>query len=259
VPRNRVGRPGEAGPSPAAFHIFAALLLIGCLALLGCGLDTITTFFDAPSFSNSGNFFILQNNTLNTGLNFYGYNVYYRVYNSDQTTGGALDAILSAQNTSIYTPSSAFTYLTNQLGFLPLCILNSAGTAAIVPPTFFTVSNQSLATTYSIQAIPGNTTQAPNLNWYYTTVNPDNSVPTYVVRNNTVQFAPPLHDSFNSTYKYGQADYSGTSSSGQSATIFIVMFAVAYGIDPATFSTIYSFPSLGAQLTYTLPQNLNGW
>jgi hypothetical protein len=37
------------------------------------------------------------------------------------------------------------------------------------------------------------------------------------------------------------------------------MFAVAYGIDPATFGTIYSFPSLGAELTYQLPNQLNWW
>jgi hypothetical protein len=252
VPRNRVGRSGEGRPSPAAFHTFAALLLISCLAFAGCGLDTTTTFFDAPSFSNSGSF-VLQHNTLNSEINFYGYNVYYRVYSDQNAASADLNTIsITVQNTGVYTPSTAFTYLTNSppngLGYLPLRI--NVSTADIVPNPFFVVSNKSIPTTYQIQTPPISQT-----NWFYTTSS-TGPTKTTVVRNNSGTVGST--DSFNSTYFSGQIDYSGAGAVANS-TIYIIMFAVAYGIDPSTFSTIYSFPSLGAELQYQLPGTLNGW
>jgi len=236
MPRNDVGVIGESNNNLFSCLVFFVLLNIICVSFPGCGLDS-TVFYSPPTLINGGNSIILTHNTANTDASFLGYEVYYRVYMVDSNFYSAkaeadLVTIASTQDTSLYTPASAFQKLTTGLGFVRLT--TTSGTMPLLEYVPFT------ANVFTIQPI-GST------KWYY--YSDSIGAPTYLVRNNL------NHDSFNSSYGSFDIDYfDKTPTIGPSGNICVSFFAVAYGFDfSASTTTIFSLPSLGARLSYTLP------
>jgi hypothetical protein len=226
VARNRVRRLGEGG--------LALLAAAACiLALAGCGLET-TIYYDKPTFINNGSSFILTHNTANTDSSFHGYELYYRVYDDSSKAATDLAFINSMQDTSSYSPITAFSSLTGSRGFVRLRDVDNNDFP------LFPIAVPSVATKFII--LPDNS--STSVNWSYTT--DPVTTETELLRYNG--------DSFNSVYATGDTDFSGTTVQ-LGNTVYIVMFAVAYGFDFSSTSstTIYSFPVAADVLTYTTP------
>jgi hypothetical protein len=259
VPRNRVGRSGEAYLSPAAVFAFLVLFFISCLSLAGCGLES-SVYYSLPTFYISGNSFpvTLTHNTANSDSSFLGYDVYYRVYFDPNAATTDLAVITAVNDINSYTPSSALAKLRG-MGFVRLQSLGQ--TTSISTPTLnqtsplFHVANNGIASTYLIMFNSTGSNWYNVYNWYYTVSDDNNVQQTQLVRNISTTGALV---SFNSAYSVGQLDYADISHSPPSGSsqIYIILFAVAYGFDftSTSSSTIYSFP-VGAELKYTLPSN----
>jgi hypothetical protein len=242
--RNDVGVVGEGHSSTFQSHKFSIFFILASLVITGCGLDS-TVFYSPPTFINGGNTIILTHNPANTDASFLGYEVYYRVYaadiNGNSTNADAdLATITSTQDTSLYTPTSAFQKLNTGLGFVRIAALSTGGTSVLgVLPLFKYISFS--ANVFTIQPIG-------TANWYY--YSDSVGTQTIIVRNDL------NHDSFNFYYGNNDIDYyDKTPTIGPSGNICVVFFAVAYGFDfTASTPTIYSLP-VGAKLSYTLPSS----
>jgi hypothetical protein len=236
VARNKVAGIGEGRRALSA-------LAAACLCLLaGCGLET-TIYYNQPTFVNSGGAFKLTHNTANTDSSFRGYNLYYRVYQSSTDATAIVSYISSTlQDTNNYTPASAVSLLTGSRGFVRILAGNSNTNTKSDSVPLYPIPNTALATYFSL--IPDRTTSTTD--WYYT-VDGATTPQTTVVRNNGL--------TFNSQYATSDIDYVGATSALTGDTVYIVIFAVAYGFDFSSSSSpvIYSLPVCADYLPYTIP------
>jgi hypothetical protein len=231
---------------------FAASITVLCAS---CGLDT-TVGLASPSFySSSPNSLTLthaQTNDSSTG--FLGYEVYYHVY--PDTSAGMTAAqndystiTSTVQNSDVYTPATALSYMTATKGFMRLFVTNAQ---------LFFPDDTNKNNVYTISLDVNNT------DWYF--ANGDNSYSGNIYRNCNNNTTVDSNVSFNTTYTTGDYDYfsdpTAPTSSGTGATIHILFFAVSYGMNFSSFSNFYSYPTIcstggiNGYLDYTLPSSL---
>ena len=242
--RNDIGVIGEGS---YLLKLASLAVILFSSLIVSCGLDN-SIFYSPPSFTVSGNTgpIILQHNTMNIDGTFLGYEVYYRVYADLSSATLDLNYIVTLNDTTNYTPLSAFNLLLSRKFVRLQSRFLSTGLVDTSPPLFHP-SNYLFASQFTIQAF--NT-----LPTFYFTIDSAVNAQTQLVRNTN---SGTLLVSFNSLYNVGDPDYAGTipPSANGSTPIYIVMFAVAYGFDfSSSGSTIYSFP-VGGILWYYLPSN----
>jgi hypothetical protein len=233
--------------------------LLACLLpfLCTCGLEETVELYP-PSFTSGGGLITLVHNSGNTNEYFSGYEIYYRVYTtSDPDADTALAVATSdwtmaastVQNTDIYTPTTALAKM-QSLGFVRMLFNTDASN--YLPSTLFASGNQ--ITLYL-------TNNA--VDWYYTSSADGDVAQTAAYRNSDPSSTTPV--SFNTTYTAHSTgysttdvplDYDSTASSGKNSSVYIVLFAVATGIDIDAGTQLCSYPAVSAIINYQLPQNL---
>jgi hypothetical protein len=196
------------------------------------------SYYSTPSFSYDGNIITLNHNTGNVE-NFLGYDIYYRAYQLKTAADSARTAIESAASSTSTTQESVLSQL-KTAGFMKV-YLSDFPTTEQVP--LIRVSSPSTAIKYIIQ--PSN---ASKVDWYYKS---STSSETVGLVRGTLSSEP----SFSKPYLVGDADYSSSNAAIQSGkTVYLVFFAVAYGIKDSDLTAIYSMPaSLYTTVEYTLP------
>ena len=213
-------------------------------AIAGCGLES-SIYYAPPNFhvDGSGPIF-LTHNTANIDGSFLGYDVYYRVYHDSDAAASDLSLGATLSDTNNYTPISALNKLV-VMGFTRMHYLESENILNTNSP-LLRVANVIQQSQYTVQVnvLP---------NWYYTVSDDGDTTKTPLVRNTST---PGSLASFNSQYSIGNADYADKTNVPEAhQTVYIVMFAVAYGFDinsTSSSSTILSFP-IGVELTVILP------
>lgn len=219
-----------------------ALLLFTTLWLSTCGLEVVSYYGD-PGFASAGsNAFTLTHNTANSDY-FLGYDVYYRAYQTSTLADTARVTIESAISSSSSTPESVISQMTSA-GFVKMYLASSP----LSPPTpLCSVSSSYLSTAVKFNF----TMDSSTANWYYTNSTDSGSTKVYVVRG----LGTSTNNSFSYKYVSGDADYTLSNNavtSGQ--TVYLVFFAVAYGYNISSLTSIYSVPtSLYTTMSYTLP------
>jgi hypothetical protein len=207
------------------------------------------TYYQAPAFTYAGYAITLTHNTANTASTFLGYNIYYHAYQTQTLADTARQTIESAISSSSSTPQSVLASMTNQ-GFVEIY---NASTPTVSPTPLCSVSSSAATTAVNFNFLMDNTSIATN--WYYTASTDSSSTHHYVVRALPTVVAP--YNSFNYTYQTSDSDYASTNNAVTAGGIvYLVFFAVAYGYDISTLSSIYSFPtSLWQSIAYTLPSS----
>jgi hypothetical protein len=224
-----------------------ALILGTTLCLSTCGLDVVS-YYQAPIFTYVSNAFTLTHNTANADSNFLGYNIYYHAYQTQALADTARQAIETATGTTSSTPQSVLSSMTSA-GFVLMYPAWASGATAVSPTPLCKVTNPTSVVNFNF--IMDSSSQATN--WYYTASTDSSSTHVYVVR--ALTSVNPPYNSFNYTYQTSDTDYTSTTNAvSAGGTVWLVFFAVAYGYDINTLSSIYSFPtSFWASIQYTLP------
>lgn len=245
--RNRPGkRAGEgrlgSGPRPALTFSCNSLALwalfsIPSLCLAGCGLETVT-YYSPPSFSYGSNILTLTHNASNS-IAFLGYDIYYRAYISQTEADTARQTIEISTGSTSSTPESVLNLMTTN-GFKKIYLASNPLTA---PTPLLPVTS---GTTPSFTILMPRDSQSTN--WYYTVSTDSSNNPTQIVRGINLS----ANNSFNYQYAVNDLDYGSTSGSVTAGgTVNFVFFAVAYGYNFTTLTSIYSFPqSLYSSVPY---------
>lgn len=220
-------RANRGGPLRLALASLSAASALAA-SLCSCGIETVQ-IYSAPSLVYSGGSLTLTHDSGNAiDGTFLGYEIYYRVYdNSAENIQKATDdrkAVEALAALESSTPDACMGKLAS-LGFKRLKDANGLDSRplfAISADSVFTIGLPASADWYYYGASTSTTYHAIS-RWI--------SEPTDIV-------------SFVSTAGYvpGDSDYTG-SYIISSDTINIVFFAVAYGFDITTLSTIESLPA----------------
>jgi hypothetical protein len=259
MPRKSSRRKGEGGSPFLHLALCLAALVISCLWLGGCGLETVSVL-SQPGFSSpSSTQLIVTHNLVNNLNNFRGYEIYYRGYYDQASAQSARNQIENATGQLSATPESMLSTLVSQ-GFTRIFDSNgNDGNNGIRPIFEVTTAEQTASTAleFDIYLVLQNAQTPPQYtNWYYIK-STDSSTQNQITRSLSTP-GPSTTVSFQSSYSPG-VDFTGSSlgagaSSGQ--TIYFVFFAVTYGVavNSASFSASYSLPvSLYKEIPYTLP------
>jgi hypothetical protein len=217
-----------------------AFVIALSLCLSTCGLEVVSYYGD-PGFAYVGNAFTVTHNTANTE-NFLGYDVYYHAYQTETLADTARATIESAISSSSSTPESVLTKMTSA-GFVKIY---NALTPTVSPTPLCKVSTTSSAVKFTF------TMDSSTTNWYYNSTDASLSGQTIeVVRG----LGTTTDSSFNDSYLASNSDYSySTAAVTSGGTVYLVFFAIAYGYDISSLSSIYSFPtSLYQTISYTIP------
>jgi hypothetical protein len=219
-------RRSRVGPRRLALASLSAVSALAA-SLCSCGIETVQ-IYSAPSLVDTGLSLTLTHNPNNaTDGTFLGYEIYYHVYddsvdNANKATDDrkAVEA-LAAQESA--TPDGCISKLSS-LGFKRLKDANGLDGRPL-----FAIASDSV---FSIGI-------RPNEDWYYygaSSPATHHAVSRWISEpSDTVSFVS------SSGYASGDSDYTGSNMT--SGTIHVVFFAVAYGFDIATLSTIESLPA----------------
>ena len=245
MPKNRIRGVGEGSPSSTPTLFGLALTLALGLVASGCGLES-TLNYNVPMNFNpySGNAITLQHDTTNGGIGgFFGYDVYYHVYANETDATNAVSMISTAIDTTTYTPSQSLAKLKNY-GFIRMAAFSDVTDFGTLLEPVFKVSAPTAAANFSI-SIDNST------DWFFSLNS--SSTKTTLFRN----IGNSNYLSFNTPYfgNGSDVDYTGNIAATASTTVYVAMFAVAYGVD-STFTPINSYPSYGFEIPYTLPPTL---
>lgn len=223
-----------------------ALILGATLCLSTCGLDVVS-YYQTPGFTYIGNGFTLTHNTANSDSNFLGYDIYYHAYQTQTLADTARTTIETAISSTSSTPQSVLSSMTSS-GFVKIY---KASAPTVSPTPLCKVTSPATAVNFNF--LMDSTSIATN--WYYTASTDSASTRVYVVR----ALPTATSNSFNYTYGTNDPDSTGmTAGVTAGGIVYLVFFAVAYGYDIGTLSSIYSFPtSLLQSIAYALPPNQN--
>lgn len=227
IPRGTGKRAG------ALLGVLSTVLFFSIFA--SCGLPTVTYLYPPKDLTVDKRAKILsvKNNSYNyddsegSTQTYRGIEVYYRVYDSDTKADAAITNLNALADTYTDDPDSFMSYAESTYKFSRL---RKSDTSA-QPLISIDAADESY---YYI-----------NLdiysNWRLTDDN--STVLSYITRtldNNTNSSSLSFFDKdFNS----GDFDFAGTTSTSTSDTVYIVFFAVSYGIDQSTVGqTVYSAP-----------------
>jgi hypothetical protein len=218
-------------------------LAILAVSMVCCGVESVS-YYSPPSFTYGGNVITLTHNTVNTE-SFLGYDIYYRVYNDDNTAQADRTFIENASNSANSTPESVLGQVTSR-GFKKMYL---AAIPATAPTPLLSIASPTTAVTFTIQ-MPQSTQFT---NWYFTKSTDASLVPTEIIRCiNSIG-----SNSFNSLYNPGDSDYAASIQAGDGTQVYMVAFAVAYGYDLTNLVSIFSFPaSLYSEIKYSIPSAL---
>jgi hypothetical protein len=219
-------RTSRGGLRPLALASLSAASVLAA-SLFSCGIETVQ-IYSPPTLVDTGGSLTLTHDTDNAiDGTFLGYEIYYHVYdNSADNIQKASDdrkavEALAAQASS--TPDACIDKLSS-LGFKRIKDaggLDSRPLFAIAADSVFTI------------VLP------PNASWYYY------GAATSATHHEVSRWISEPGDivSFVSTSGYASGDSDFTGSNMTSGTIHVVFFAVAYGFDITTLSTIESLPA----------------
>jgi hypothetical protein len=219
-------RTNRGGPRPLALASLSAVSALAA-SLCSCGIETVQ-IYSAPSLVDSGGSLTLTHDSDNAiDGTFLGYEIYYHIY--DDSVDNAKKATddrkavesLAAQESS--TPDACIEKLSS-LGFKRLKDANGLDGRPI-----FAIASDSVFTI----GFP------PNEDWYYY------GASSPATHHEVTRWISEPSDivSFVSSAGYAPSDSDYTGSSMTGGTIHVVFFAVAYGFDITTLSTIESLPA----------------
>ncbi len=279
------------GPVRRRVLPMALLSVVSSIILSTCGLESVNVLYQPGFYEYSANSIILTHNTANgsnTGLK--GYQIYYRVFDTQTAADTSRQAIEAAIQLSTATPESSLSSLQSAgyttiaaadgglgpKGTSPLFIVSSNELSNPVQYTLY-LNEQSASSTSAISTYvwDGTATGTISSSDFSPTYNSSSTAYWYFNRTfpqgtpSTSTFSPQLENiainrslsslgspvSFESSYASGAQDYAG-SGAGSGNTIWFVFFALAYGVDTssASFGNLYSLPiSLYVSMQYKIP------
>lgn len=212
----------------SAFFVALALLL-----LFSCGLPTSDYLYPPADFSASGNNPVrLEHDTRNideVGELFKGYDIYYRIFDSKD------DADKSYSDLNNNLTSGDIAQIESTEGYYVLVKDNDSSVPLI--PVSDNTHNFFYLNLYSEKT------------WTITAINPDESETTLfsILRNKSDTATAEFYSS--NDYSSNDHDYEGDGISA-SESVYIVFFAVAYGIS-SSLSELYSDPRVLGPIAYT--------
>lgn len=221
-------------PEFFARRVLPSVLFVLMAAFLSsCGLPAPEYLFPPLDFSYNGNALSLTHNPSNASVptEFRGYEIYYRLFQNLDDANAALSYILSlAANSS------------------PDTFMQSARTNANWPffrmqKSYATLSATNIDTSKPLLPRPTNNAAEPftftiDMNTWKVTL-PDNLEPVTLVRNNNKNTVAASAFNNSSNYDPTDQDYSGGASP---SSVYLVLFAVAYGTSASSLSEVYSSP-----------------
>lgn len=243
--------------------LVALAALVASTVLTTCGIETVTTF-SQPIFTYSGaNNILLTHNPANSDPSLKGYEIYYRVFDAQDKATKALTDVQNFVMSLTATPETCISFL-GESGFTRIFDADGNDGAKGLRPLFSTADSisgisiildaqgnlPSAVVNSDLQPVQNNAT-VPY--WYYT-VGSASTVEIGLTRSISQLANAPK--SFESSYSPTDQDYAGAGSVSNS-TVYLVFFAVAYGLDTSSataFTPQYSLPtSLYTTFTYQLP------
>jgi hypothetical protein len=206
---------------------FFTALLTSLLAF-SCGLPTSEYLFSPIDFSYTGSNLSLRHDEHNidgTGL-FKGYEIYYRLF---QNPDDAKDSLSSALKLASNYPNSPNTFMqmaVTSLSFRRMLQITS------VPGSSNVIDSRPLI------PVSDNSVIQFDLSMNTWSIDLNGSV-VKVARNNGTTLANLADFSLSTCYNSTNLDYSGADSPD---SVYIVLFAVAYGYSATSFSDVFSTP-----------------
>lgn len=206
---------------------FFTALLTSLLAF-SCGLPTSEYLFSPIDFFNSGSNLSLKHDVRNidgTGL-FKGYELYYRLFQNFDDAKRALISGLSLASNYPNSPNTFMQMAVTSLSFHRMLQISS------VPGSSHVIDSRPLI------PVSDNSVTQFDLNMNTWSIDLNGSV-VKVARNNGTTLANLADFSLSTCYNKNDPDYSGADSP---ASVYIVLFAVAYGYSATSFSDVFSTP-----------------
>jgi hypothetical protein len=209
---------------------FYLLYLIIIIIFASCGLYSYVSLNPPISFDDKGSNLLELHHDLNNNdgsdQEFLGYEIYYRAYSDFNIAKGDDELLATANSNYLGNPDGFINYAKN-LGFLRL--RRKTNDSADNPP-LLAITDTSPEVYYIELTTLGEWILSP-------TYQSDTTDNIELVRSIISDYATRSSLTSATNYYQGDIDYEGESSP---TTVYFVFFAVAFGTDTASFSSIYS-------------------
>jgi hypothetical protein len=219
----------------------ATLVLVTAAFFMGCGLQDYEYLYP-PSESSTGTLIAFTHNTANSTSDFRGYEVYYKIYLTSDTTSppaAASDAAKIEASWSTVYPDQVIKRI-KDAGYVGIAASSSTPVTSLKTPPLVTIANADVSKLVqaSINLLPGTmTVTVPGL--------PD-TVTSYYVARKALEADGKTYRSF-SDFTASSTDCDTTSGSH----FWIRAYAFGYGLD-SNFAEFFGLPCVVAD---TVPLN----
>lgn len=226
---------------------FTAILAcaLSLFLLSSCGLEEYVYLYPPSEYYSSGTSSLTRNmshNTLNADSSFFlGYQVYYKIYGSSSLLEEpALAATEASSIESSSSPDVAFSRLSGSYGYKPIIGMTSGGNLASTPIVRIADSNKADSIYASFDLENGTVTV------YNSSQTSEEDFDIY--RSATDNSSSSGYKSF-TDLTTALADEDVDTKNG-TAYYWIRVYGIAYGLNTATFESIYSSPAVLADTIY---------
>jgi hypothetical protein len=215
-----------------------------CFLLSACGLPTYIYLYPPTDFFNTGSsesplLLELDHDSQNydssegSDQSFRGYEIYYKVYDSETAANSAVST-LSSQASTYYKDPDSFMTWANGANYVRL----RNETTNVSPLISLTAMEAESDQSYYVNLddldvdVPGS--------WTLYNVSDANTPSAHIVLRRNISETSRSDFQTASNYHSGDEDYTG---SNDPSKVYFVLFAVAYGYDVSNFSDVYSVPA----------------
>lgn len=241
VPRRGDSFSRKAGLRKASTLALILSTVALSLIVTSCGLPTVAYLYPPKDLTVQDNILSVKNNSRNyddsegTDQTYLGVEVFYRVYDSETAAENSIANLQSLSDTYTDDPDSFVTYAKSTYKFSRLRKKDTSAS----PLISIDAADES---TYNIYFDK----KAISDDWRLTDEN--SNVICYVTRTldsnaNTSSASFPEKD-----FQYGDSDYSGSTIASSDSDVFIVFFAVSFGVDQngTVGQNVYSSPDIAS-------------